>query len=78
MEQLQELSQTKAIMEALQMLNAYIDGKKSIQEMLNALMNKIDNEGLDGLSDRLSGNLAGFRKLELAGTLNRLRTLKVL
>ena len=78
MEQLRELSQTKAIMEAIQLAMKYIDGKRNLSEILQIIRDKIDAEGLDGLSDQLSGNLAGFRSIELAGTLNRLRSLKML
>ncbi|MBI9097484.1 MAG: ABC-ATPase domain-containing protein [Spirochaetaceae bacterium] len=76
-EQLSELSQTKAIMEALQRLNTYVDGKKSLIHILSFLQEKIENEGLDCLSDRISGNLAEFRMIDLACALNRLRSLKI-
>jgi len=76
-EQLLELSQTKAIMEALQLADREIDGKKTLKEILDLLELRLKNEGLDILSERISGNLAEFRILELAGAVNRLRSLKI-
>ncbi len=76
-EQLLELSQTKAIMHALQYLIRYIDRKRTLKEILDILMQDIDEAGLDILSERTSGNLAEFRALELACAINRMRTLKM-
>jgi len=76
-EQLLELSQSKAIMEALQLIDTYIDGKRSLMEILNLLEIKLGKEGLDGLSKRITGNLAEFRMLELGCAFNRLRSLKI-
>lgn len=77
-EQLTELSQTKAVMEALQRINTFIDGKRSLMEILTLLKEEIESRGLDCLSDRMSGNLAEFRMIDLASTINRLRSLKIL
>jgi len=76
-EQLLELSQTKAIMHALQYIIRYIDGKRTLREILDILMEDLDKKGLDILSEKTSGNLAEFRPLELACTINRMRTLKM-
>lgn len=37
----------------------------------------IEDEGLDALDERRTGDLATFRPLEFAAALNRLRTLEV-
>jgi len=76
-EQILELSQTKAIMEALQLIDKEIDGRKTLKEIMDLLELRLKNEGLDILSDRISGNLAEFRMIELAGAVNRLRSLKI-
>ncbi|MBB6480870.1 ABC-ATPase domain-containing protein [Spirochaeta isovalerica] len=77
LEQLEELSQTKAITEAILFLKDKLNGEKTIQELLAVVEKQIERAGLDGLSSLLSGNLAGFRMIELAGAINRLRTLKI-
>ena len=55
----------------------YIDGRRCLAEILDRLMADVADGGLDALSSRLSGDLAGFRRFELAAALNRLRTLRV-
>jgi len=76
-EQLLELSQTKGLMHALQFVDRYIDDKTSLGGMLEQLRCLLEEQGLDVLSDRITGNLAEFRMLELACTLNRMRTLQI-
>lgn len=60
----------------------YINGKKTLPEILNAVMADIHNQGLDILTKAITpypqGDLALFRPLELAAALNRLRTLLIL
>jgi predicted ABC-class ATPase len=77
-EQLIELSQTKAIGFALDYARKYMDKKISLREIINQVMNDIEKEGLDVLSDRISGNFAWFRGVELALTFNRLRSFDVI
>jgi predicted ABC-class ATPase len=75
-EQLVELSQTKAIGQALVYLKKYIDGKTPLKEIIDLLMIDLEKEGLDIISDKISGHFAKFRGLELALAINRLRSLK--
>lgn len=77
MEQLIELSQTKAIGEAILYISKYIDGKTSLKEIINNLICSLEKNGLDILSDKKSGYFAGFRGLELAFAVNRLREFKI-
>ncbi len=77
LEQLIELSQTKAISEAILYISKYIDGKASLKEIIHDLMYHIEKGGLDILSSKASGYFAGFRGLELAFAVNRLRGLKI-
>jgi hypothetical protein len=55
----------------------YMDGRRTLPEILDAVMADIDREGLDALDPRPVGDLARFRRYELAAALNRLRTLRV-
>jgi predicted ABC-class ATPase len=77
LEQLMELSQTKALGFALDYACRYMDEKTPLKEIVKRVMIDIEEKGLDILSDRISGHFAGFRGLELAFTLNRLRGVKV-
>lgn len=76
--QLVDASQTRAIAEAiLRGRERYIDGRRSLAGILDRIMADVEAGGLDVLSSRPSGDLAGFRRFELAAALNRLRTLRV-
>ena len=77
LEQLVELSQTKALGYALDYIRKYMDQKSSLKEIIDLVMKDIDTHGLDVLSDQISGHFAEFRPFELAFTLNRLRGLDV-
>jgi len=77
-EQLIELSQTKAISEAILYISKFADGKTLLKEIIYNLMRLIEKNGLDILSGKATGNFAGFRGLELAFALNRLRELKII
>ena len=85
-EQIAEVYQVRAI--ALAILYAqryYLSEKTSLKEVVDHVMEDIEQGGLDALaiglnadSPTISGDLAGFRRFELAAAINRLRTLKVL
>ena len=45
--------------------------------LIDRCMQVMEEKGLDGLSERISGHLAQFRDIELACALNRLRTLQI-
>jgi predicted ABC-class ATPase len=55
----------------------FMDGRRSVSEILTLVMRMIEENGLDELDDRKVGDLAQFRRTELAAALNRLRTLEV-
>ncbi|MFW6070734.1 MAG: ABC-ATPase domain-containing protein [bacterium] len=77
-EQLVDGSQTRAIAEALvHAWDHYIDGQRTVAQVIDRVMADVENEGLDTLSPFLRGDLAAFRRFELAAALNRLRTLEV-
>ncbi|MCK5201477.1 MAG: ABC-ATPase domain-containing protein, partial [Spirochaetales bacterium] len=73
LEQLVELSQTKALGYAMDYSRKYMDQKYSLKEIIDRVMEDIDIYGLDILSDKISGHFAEFRPFELAFALNRLR-----
>ena len=76
--QLVSYEQTLAVGHGLLMArNRFMDGRRSVSEILMLVTEVIEKEGLDELNDRRVGDLAQFRPMELAAALNRLRTLEV-
>ncbi len=76
-EQIVSMSQTRAIGDAVNYSRRYMGGRKTLGEITALVESDINTRGLDILSPWPVGNYAGFRKLELAAAINRLRTLKV-
>jgi predicted ABC-class ATPase len=77
-EQIVDRSQLRAI--ALGIVYAkskYIDGKRTIPEILDRIVKDLETKGLDVISEFPQGDLAYFRRFELAAALDRLRTLQV-
>lgn len=77
LEQIADGSQLNAIAAALLYARQYMDGR-SLREAIDAVMEDIENKGLDVLSRDKLGNFARFRRAELMAAVNRLRILKVL
>jgi predicted ABC-class ATPase len=76
-EQIVELSQTKAIAQAILSLRTLRERGVPMRELITRCMQVLEERGLDGLSERISGHFACFRDIELACALNRLRHLHV-
>lgn len=77
-EQLVGRAQTRAVAEALVLARErFMDGRRTLPEILDGVMDLVAEEGLDVLSPWRPGDLAAFRRFELAAALNRLRTLEV-
>lgn len=77
-EQLVEPGQVKAIAAAIVYAQQhYFNGTRSLFAVLQAVMSDIETQGLDCVSDRLSGDFVAFRPQELAAAINRLRTLQI-
>lgn len=76
-EQIVELSQSKAIAQAILYCAELREERLPIGALVERCARVVAEKGLDGLCDRISGNLAQFRDIELASALNRLRTLTV-
>lgn len=75
-EQLVDPSQTRAIGEAIHYATRFMDGQRSLREVIDLVLSDIASHGLDALAPYPVGDHAVFRKFELASALNRLRTLK--
>lgn len=76
-EQLIDISQTRAIGDAIYYATKYMDGRKTLREIVAAVEKDINVKGLDVLSARPAGDYAQFRSYELSAAINRLRTLSV-
>jgi predicted ABC-class ATPase len=77
-EQIVERGQLRAIASAIVYAKEqYINGHRTLPEILDRVMADIESQGLDILSNLPEGDLVLFRRFELAAALNRLRTLKV-
>ncbi|MBE9164305.1 ABC-ATPase domain-containing protein [Tychonema sp. LEGE 06208] len=55
----------------------YMDGKRTLSEIIDLVMADIDGRGMDILSSFPEGDFAMFRRFELAAAINRLRSLSV-
>jgi len=55
----------------------YMDGKRTLSEIIDLVMADIDAQGMDILSPFPEGDFAMFRRFELAAVINRLRSLSV-
>lgn len=73
-EQLVDVSQTRAIGDAIYFSLKYMDGERTLQEVVELVFRDIQKEGLDVLSPRPVGDYASFQRLDLAAAINRLRT----
>jgi predicted ABC-class ATPase len=83
LEQLVDASQTRAIGHAIHAATErFIDGERSLAEVLDDVEAWLDREGLDVLDPfhrpgQHPGDYARPRRFEIAGAMNRLRTLRV-
>lgn len=75
-EQLAEKAQTKAIGLAILSFQKKMNAMMSVREIVEAVIKKIHEEGIDCLDSRLTGDIAAFRPIELAATINRMRGLE--
>ncbi|MGL4378353.1 MAG: P-loop domain-containing protein, partial [Microcoleaceae cyanobacterium] len=78
-EQIVDKAQLRAIVSAMVYgKQKYMDGKKTLREIIDHVMADIEHQGMDILSPFREGDFAMFRPLELAAAINRLRTLSVI
>lgn len=81
-EQLVDGSQTRAVGAALELAKRFMDGRRDLHQILDALERYLDAEGLDHLdpyhrAGRHPGNYARPRRFEIAAAMNRLRALRL-
>jgi predicted ABC-class ATPase len=76
-EQLVELSQVKALGFAIDYAKKYMNGKRSLPEIIKQVTEDIEKHGLDILITRKSGEFAIFRDIDLIAAVNRIRGLKI-
>ena len=77
-EQLMELSQTKALGFAIEYAKKYMNNETTLLDVITRVEDDIEREGLDVISDKLSGYFAKFRAFELAFAINRLRDVDII
>jgi len=75
--QLAEPAQTLAIGLAVERIAGEFDGQRSLRETIDHVVAEVEEYGLDVLDPNQRGGLAGFRGLELAATVNRIRSLHI-
>ena len=76
--QLVDEGQVRAIGQALNLAREhFMDDRRTVAEVIAAVMLETERSGLDALDQRQSGDYVAFRPYELAAALNRLRTLRV-
>jgi predicted ABC-class ATPase len=73
-EQLVDISQTTAIGRGMVYATRYMDGSRSLSEVIGLVCDDIRDHSLDVLAPYPRGDMAGFREFELAAAINRLRT----
>jgi len=78
LEQLVELSQTRAIGFAINYAKKYMDKSTILRDVIKKVTDDITEHGLDIIDKKISPNFASFRPFELAFALNRLRGFDVL
>jgi len=77
LEQLVDVSQTRAIGDAIHYATDLMDDRTTMREVVERVMSDVIVKGLDVLGERPVGDRALFRAQELAAAINRLRTLEV-
>jgi predicted ABC-class ATPase len=77
-EQIVDSGQLRAIAAAMVYAKQqYMDGKRTLSEIIDLVMADIDAQGMDILSPFPEGDFVMFRRFELAAAINRLRSLSV-
>ena len=77
-EQIVDSGQLRAIAAAMVYAKQqYMDGKRTLSEIIDLVMADIEAQGMDILSPFPEGDFAMFRRFELAAVINRLRSLSV-
>ena len=70
-------SQSRAISRGIAKVYKLMDSYQSLRDAVSKVVKRVENIGLDVLSNRLMGNLASFRAYELTAAINRMKNLKI-
>jgi predicted ABC-class ATPase len=76
-EQIVEMSQTRAIAWAIYRMIDHINERLTLLELIEIIMTDIQKNGLESLTPEIQGDLSIFRPHELAAVINRARSLKM-
>jgi predicted ABC-class ATPase len=76
-EQVKEKAQTKGIGMAILFAKKHMDEARTIDEVIRLVMDEVAAHGIDILDGKLTGDIAGFRGLDMAMALNRMRGFEV-
>ena len=76
-DQIVHISQTRGISHAIHYAVRYMDGKRTLKEIVGRVIADINDNSLDILTPHVTGDIARFRAIELAAAINRMRTLMV-
>lgn len=77
LEQMVDMGQTKAIADAIYYATGYMQGGRTLKEVVQRVISDIDEKGFDVLDRIPSGEYVVFRAFELAGAINRLRSIRM-
>ena len=75
--QLSSSSQARGIARGLSLLHRLLDRSRTLSDAVDEVVRRVNTVGLDTLSNRCMGDLAVFRRQELAAAVNRLQDLKM-
>jgi len=77
LEQLVDMGQTRAIGDAIHYCSQYMDEQRTLKEITEKTLSDIREKGFEILDRIPSGEYVMSRKFELAGAINRLRSIKM-
>ena len=70
-------SQTRGLAYAIHHALQYMDGRRTLKEIVLCVLQDVAASGLECLTPYLTGDIATFRGIELAAVMNRMRTIEV-
>lgn len=77
LEQMVDMGQTKAIADAIYYATHYMQGNRTLKEITQKVLSDVEEKGFDVLDRVPSGEYVLFRPFELAGAINRLRSIRM-
>ena len=78
LEQIVDTAQTRGLAHAMHHAMRYMDGQRTLKEVVDCVLEDVTDLGLECLTPFLTGDIARFRAFELSAAINRMRTLEVL